>query len=51
MTSDSWPLLFMITFHALLYHAMPRFSRPGILFAVTVPDAFVSDGGRRLVTA
>jgi uncharacterized membrane protein len=50
MTFDSWPLLFMITFHALLFHAMPRFSRPGILFAVTVPDAFESDGGRRLVS-
>jgi uncharacterized membrane protein len=50
MTFDSWPLLFMITFHALIFHAMPRFSRPGILFAVTVPDAFVSDGGRRLVS-
>ena len=50
MMSDSWPLLFTITFHAVLFHAMPRFSRPGILFAVTVPDAFESDGGRRLVS-
>ena len=50
MTSDSWPLLFVIAFHALLFHAMPRFSRPGILFAVTVPDAFVSGVGRRLVS-
>jgi cbb3-type cytochrome oxidase subunit 3 len=50
MTSDSWPLRFVIAFHALLFHAMPRFSRPGILFAVTVPDAFVSDAGRTLVS-
>jgi uncharacterized protein DUF5808 len=50
MTSDSWPLLFVIIFHALLFHAMPRFSRPGILFAVTVPDAFVSGAGRTLVS-
>ena len=50
MTFDSWPLPFVITFHALLFHALPCFSRPGILFAVTVPDAFVSDAGRRLVS-
>jgi uncharacterized membrane protein len=50
MTSDSWPLLFMIPFHALLFHAMPRFSRPGILFAVTVPDVFESGAGRTLVS-
>ena len=50
MTSDSWPILFVIAFHALLFHAMPRFSRRGILFAVTVPDAFFSDAGRTLVS-
>ena len=50
MTSESWPLLFIIAFHGLLFHAMPRFSRPGILFAATVPEAFVSGAGRTLVS-
>jgi hypothetical protein len=38
-----------IAMQALLFHAMPRFSRPDILFAVTVPEAFASCGGRALV--
>ena len=29
---------------------MPRFSRPDILFAVTVPEAFVAGAGRTLVS-
>jgi len=52
MTFDSWAMVitFVIAFHALLFHAMPRFSRPDILFAVTVPDAFVAGGGRTLIS-
>jgi uncharacterized membrane protein len=49
MTSASWPMMLAVTFHALLFHAMPRFSRRDILFAVTVSDAFVDGDGRRLV--
>jgi hypothetical protein len=45
----SWPMMLAVTFHALLFHAMPRFSRPDILFAVTVSDAFVEGDGRRLI--
>ena len=49
MTAASWPLMLAVTFHALLFHAMPHFSRPDILFAVTVSDAFVAGDGRRLL--
>ena len=38
-----------IATQALVFHAMPRFSRPDILFAVTVPKAFASGVGRTLV--
>src|SRR4029078_8030275 len=41
MTSFAWAMMLIVTVHALMFHAMPRFSRPDILFAVTVPAAFV----------
>ena len=50
MTFDSWAMMFVITFHAVLLHVAPRFSRPDILFAVTVPEAFASGDGRSLVS-
>jgi uncharacterized membrane protein len=50
MTSASWSMMLMVTVNAILFHAMPRFSRPDILFAVTVPDAFVAGAGRTLVS-
>ena len=49
MTSDALAMTIGIVMQALLFHAMPRFSRPDILFAVTVPEAFASGGGRTLV--
>ena len=50
MTSASWPMMLMVTFHAVLFHAMPRFSRPDILFAVTVSEAFAAGDGRRILS-
>jgi uncharacterized membrane protein len=50
MTSTSWSMMLVVTVNAILFHAMPRFSRPDILFAVTVPDAFVAGAGRTLVS-
>ena len=44
MTSASWAMMLVVTVNAILFHAMPRFSRPDILFAVTVPSV---RGGRR----
>jgi uncharacterized membrane protein len=49
MTSNTWAMMLGITMQALIFHAMPRFSRPDILFAVTVPEAFASGAGRTLV--
>ena len=49
MTSASWAMTLVVTVNAILFHAMPRFSRPDILFAVTVPDAFAAGAGRTLV--
>ncbi len=46
----SWFATLLIAVHALLFHALPRLSRPDILFAVTVSDAFVAGDGRRLVS-
>jgi uncharacterized membrane protein len=43
-------MMLVVTVNAILFHAMPRFSRPDILFAVTVPDAFVAGAGRTLVS-
>jgi uncharacterized membrane protein len=50
MTALSWATTFVVTMNAIVFHAMPRFSRPDILFAVTVPDAFVAGAGRGLVS-
>ncbi len=50
MTSASWAMMLVVTVNAILFHAMPRVSRPDILFAVTVPDAFVAGAGRTLVS-
>jgi len=49
MTSASWSVMLVVTVNAILFHAMPRFSRPDILFAVTVPEAFAAGAGRALV--
>jgi len=50
MTSTFWATMLVVAVNAILFHAMPRFSRPDILFAVTVPDAFVAGAGRTLVS-
>lgn len=50
MTSAFWNLMLMMTATALVFHFMPRFSRPDILFGVTVPEAFVAGAGRTLVS-
>jgi uncharacterized membrane protein len=49
MTSTSWSVMLVVMVNAILFHAMPRFSRPDILFAVTVPEAFAAGAGRTLV--
>jgi uncharacterized membrane protein len=49
MTSAFWALALVVTVNALVFHFMPRFSRPDILFGVTVPEAFVAGAGRALV--
>jgi uncharacterized membrane protein len=49
MTSASWAMMLVVTVNAILFHAMPRVSRPDILFAVTVPEAFAVSAGRTLV--
>ena len=51
MTSVVWTLMLMVTATALVFHFMPRFSRPDILFGVTVPEAFVTGAGRTLVSS
>jgi uncharacterized membrane protein len=43
-------MVLMVTVNAILFHAMPRVSRPDILFAVTVPEAFALGAGRTLVS-
>src|SRR5688572_11045803 len=35
-------MLLVVAVNALLFHALPRLSRPDILFSVTVPAAFAS---------
>jgi hypothetical protein len=50
MTSASWSMMLVVAVNAILFHAMPRFSRPDILFAVTVPEAFAAGAGRALVS-
>ena len=49
MTSEVWSLMLVVTVNAIFFHAMPRVSRPDILFAVTVPEAFARGAGRALV--
>lgn len=49
MTSAAWTTMLVVAVHAILFHAMPRFSRPDILFGVTVPDTFVAGDGRALL--
>ena len=49
MTSASWSTMLVVTVNTILFHAMPRFSRPDILFAVTVSEAFAAGAGRTLV--
>src|SRR4029453_4881894 len=46
MTSASWSMMLVVAVNAILFHAMPRFSRPDILFAVTGPEAFAAGAGR-----
>ena len=50
MTAAFWALTLVVTVNALLFHLLPRFSRPDILFGVTVPEAFVAGAGRTLVS-
>ena len=50
MTFAFWNLILMVTLNALVFHFMPRFSRPDILFGVTVPEAFVAGAGRTLIS-
>ena len=49
MTSASWSTALVVMVNTIVFHAMPRFSRPDILFAVTVPEAFAEGDGRTLV--
>jgi hypothetical protein len=49
MTSNAWVMILGIATQALVFHAIPRFSRPDILFAVPVPETFASGVGRTLV--
>lgn len=49
MTSASWSTMLVVMVNTILFHAMPRFSRPDIVFAVTVPEAFAAGAGRALV--
>jgi uncharacterized membrane protein len=44
MSADLWLMLVVVGVNALVFHALPRLSRPDILFSVTVPDAFASSG-------
>lgn len=50
LTSVFWVLMFVVAAIALVFHFMPRFSRPDILFGVTVSEAFVAGAGRTLVS-
>jgi uncharacterized membrane protein len=43
-------MMLVVTVNAIFFHAMPRVSRPDILFAVTVPEAFAVGAGRTLVS-
>ncbi|HEX5109409.1 MAG TPA: DUF5808 domain-containing protein [Vicinamibacterales bacterium] len=50
MTSGFWALMLVVTANALLFHLIPRLSRPDILFGVTVSEAYVAGVGRTLVS-
>jgi len=50
MTSVPWPILLILMVHAVIFHVMPRLSRPDILFSVTVSEAFAAGAGRALVS-
>lgn len=50
MTFAFWVLMLIVMATALVFHFMPRFSRPDILFGVTVSEAFVAGAGRTLVS-
>jgi uncharacterized membrane protein len=50
MTSAFGALMLIVTVNAFVFHFMPRFSRPDILFGVTVSEAFVAGAGRTLVS-
>jgi hypothetical protein len=49
MTSAFWMLILVVVANATVFHFLPRFSRPDILFGVTVPEAFVAGPGRAIV--
>ena len=42
MSADLWLMLLVVAVNALMFHALPRLSRPDILFSVTVAGAFAS---------
>ncbi|HKY20337.1 MAG TPA: DUF5808 domain-containing protein [Vicinamibacterales bacterium] len=44
MSADLWLMLLVVAVNALMFHALPRLSRPDILFSVTVPGVFASSG-------
>jgi uncharacterized membrane protein len=44
MSADLFLMLVVVAVNALMFHALPRLSRPDILFSVTVPGAFTSSG-------
>jgi len=49
MTPMFWVTTLVVIANAIYFHAMPRYSRPDILFAVTVHEAFAAGAGRALV--
>jgi uncharacterized membrane protein len=49
MTPMFWVTTLVVIANAIYFHAMPRYSRPDILFAVTVSEAFAAGAGRALV--
>ena len=49
MTPMFWITTLVVIGNAIYFQAMPRYSRPDILFAVTVPEAFATGAGRALV--
>jgi len=42
MNPGSWGIALMLLAHAVMFHVMPRISRPDILFAVTVSEDFAA---------